>query len=149
MWRESDFDANGNNDFWTLDLVGLYGNVDSNGDPVAQIQVNFARADDVSANLYGLASISIPKSGYLYAAMTTDEDGAAYAQDPDGDGTADTNNSRFGFTSYPDVFGTTGKRTYIINESGTVYSKDTTGAGEFTWPGTDPTDGLGWAAQGQ
>jgi hypothetical protein len=45
---------------------------------------------------------------------------------------------------FPDEYGSTGERTYIINETGRVYSKDC-GKGEYidTYPGPDPTE-HGW-----
>jgi hypothetical protein len=102
MWRESDFDGNGVNDFWTGDIAGFYGQTDANGDPLAQIQISYARADAKPLEKYAaLAATGTPKSGYLYIAMDTDEDGKPYRTDPDGDGKATTNQNKFAFCANP------------------------------------------------
>jgi prepilin-type N-terminal cleavage/methylation domain-containing protein len=149
-WRNGDTDGNGTKDYWTLDIAGLYGVPDSNGDPVAQIQVNFARADGGGGATYSLASIGIPMAGYLYQAMSTDADGNDYNQDPDSDGTSNSNANLYGVCAYPDNFGATGRQTVIIDQQGVVYTKDNGGVPQDSWPGDDPTDpGNGaWATVG-
>ena len=146
VWRQTDSDRNGAQDYWTLDLAGFYGKTDAAGDTYKYIDVNLARADAKGAGRYKIRGEPADKAGYRFSVMETDENGRPYALDEDGDGKSETNPSKYAFCAYPRAYGETGKHTFIVNEEGVVYAKDLgPGAKEgcATWPDYDPTT-KGW-----
>ncbi len=147
VWRQTDSDFNGVQDYWTLDVAGYYHRLDSGGNKLKYVDVRMAQADRLGLATY-VDERPEPKSGYWLRVMLTDENGEPYLQDADGDGTASTNPSKYGYCAYPSEYGVSGTMTYIINEEGVVYEKDL-GAdakeGCETWPDADPTT-KGWVA---
>jgi hypothetical protein len=110
----------------------------------ANIDIGFAKADAQPADSKIFAGKiedwsgikPQPKSGYFFRAMS------GYNQN-EVNGVNATNSYAFAFVAYPAEYGKTGKRTFIINESGTVYSKDTGSDANkivLQWP----TDMSGW-----
>ncbi|HEV3029345.1 MAG TPA: DUF2950 family protein, partial [Planctomycetota bacterium] len=95
-----------------------------------------AAADPEGAARYGLPLA--PKNGYYFKMMVGDPDGEAYQKD---DGK--TNKTRFGVVAWPAVPGASGRLTFIMNESGKLWKKDTQGQPVDRWPGKDPAKD-GW-----
>jgi hypothetical protein len=151
VFRRTDADGNGVQDYWTADVAGFYAMKDIQGRQIKYIDVAMAKAD--AAPLPGgpyapPSDMPVPKAGYLYMAMTTDQDGKPYRMDTspaDGADNPYNNLSRYGFCAYPAEHGKDGIRTFIVNEEGVVYSKDTGGEAVMSWPGRDPTMD-GWVA---
>lgn len=147
VWKLTDSDRNGVQDFWTLDVAAFHAMKDSEGAELGFIDVSLARADRLGWSAY-VKDAPAPKSGYWFRALVTDETGAPYAADGDGDGKACTNPAKFAFCAYPAEYGKTGTLTYIIDETGVPYEKDL-GAeareGIDRWPGEDP-ESAGWKA---
>lgn len=151
-FRANDRDGNGVNDFWTGDVAGLYtmtsavtrGNKDG---PIKLIELSVALADakplergaggensDLSA--YGERS---SKAGYLFQAMKRDGSTTPpteYGQNTGGalDQGEVHHASKFGFCAYPEEYGEGSMRTYIVNESNTLFWKDTDGEPVLEWP---------------
>ena len=161
-WLQQDVDGNGKKDYWTYDVSCLHRMYRPDGQTKAAfIAIDLARADgqpaalDQSTKTFGSTSqienwaniTTAPKLGYFFRAMLTDDQGQPYNQNEVGNTEFKaTNNSRFAFVAYPAEYGQTARKTFIVNQEGTVYSKDM--GGETTkivlqWPGSNPA-GLDW-----
>ncbi len=125
-FRDNDRDGNGVRDYWTADVAGLHALLAPAGpgrvEMMKLIDASMARAD-------GGRPGAVPIAGYLYRAMESDGSGRHPA--------------RFGFCAYPAEYGRTGRATFIVSESGTVYRSDTRGNPVLRWP-ADPAR-EGWA----
>ncbi len=150
VWRQTDSDRNGAQDFWTHDVAGFYGYRDALGVSLKMVDINLATADPAGWPTYTAAPFLLPgivsaKSGFYHSVMTTNETGNPYQLDPDGDGFM-THPTRFAFCGYPAAYGVTGVRQYIINEEGVVFAQELGAVPPTTvWPASDPTT-LGWLA---
>ena len=135
-FKTTDADRNGVSDYWVLDVAGLYRvalNNDATQQAGALIQASMAGADakpcpaPKGVNYSSTAELKEfePLSGYWFKAIPNYEDAAgkkvAYHN---GDGRSI---GRFGFAAYPAEYDRSGKMTYILNEAGTVFQKDTGG----------------------
>jgi hypothetical protein len=109
---------------------------DKTGAPILLLDPATAAADPEGAARYGLPLA--PKNGYYFKMMVGDPDGEAYQKD---DGK--TNKTRFGVVAWPAVPGASGRLTFIMNESGKLWKKDTQGQPVDRWPGKDPAKD-GW-----
>ena len=156
-WYNEDLDRNGKNDYWTYDISCLYRLcLQDNTTKVAAIDLSIARADANPAEIKGgvepfSQTLQIepwhswktalrPKDGYYFQAMELDEDDKIYNQDWVGDRVRATNAMKFAFVAFPVEYPKTGVRTFIVDQSGTVYGTDTSGATRVVkWPGKDPT----------
>ncbi len=155
VWRQTDSDRNGAQDYWTYDVSGFYYVSDANGASLKYIDVNMAKADSSSPALGTYGYTATDKSGYYLAAIANDENGNAYvdvtlasaAAAPFLGSTQATNTSKFGFCGLPATYSSTGVRQYIVNEEGVVYQQDTgNNTAPTTFPGSgDPTT-AGWVA---
>ena len=137
IWHTKDFDGNGISDFWTYDLSCLYRIKSSETSAESDlIDIATAKADAHPAPIGFFGSTPlltqiendkfIPKRGYYFQAMLIDETGKPYNQNIVGANKIQAaNSSRFAFVAYPAVYGKTGKRTFITDESGMIYWKDT------------------------
>ena len=139
-WRQQDCDQNGIKDYWTYDLSCFHRTLRLDySTKVAFIATDVARADanpvplnqstktfGISPQIENLETIPIaPKSGYWFRAMVADEKGMPYNQNTVGTTKIPAaNNSKFAFVTYPDVYGISGIRTYIVNEEGKIYARD-------------------------
>jgi hypothetical protein len=141
--KTSDSDRNGQADYWTRDVAGLYGLKDRSGQALFLLDPATAQADPEGAARYGLAPQ--PRNGYWFRVLTSDPDGVTYQKDEDKDGMAYTNPKRFGVAAYPAAYGQTGRLTFIVSEDGKVWKKDTQGQPPVKWPGKDPSQD-GWQA---
>jgi hypothetical protein len=135
-FRNSDSDGNGVADYWTRDVAGLHSLKDRSGQAIFLLDPATAAADPDGAPRYNLAPA--PKNGYFYKMMVSDPDGEVYQKD---DGK--TNKNRYGVVAWPAVPGATGRFTFITNEAGKVWKKDTGGKPVVKWPGKDPSKD-GW-----
>jgi len=135
-FKNSDSDGNGAADYWTKDVAGLHSLKDRSGQAIFLVDPATAAADPDGAARYNL--IPAPKNGYFYKMMVSDPDGEVYQKD---DGK--TNKARYGVVAWPAVPGATGRFTFITNEAGKVWKKDTGGKPVDKWPGKDPSKD-GW-----
>lgn len=152
-WRQMDADNNVQRDYWTYDISCLYRMKDAAGNARKFIDMTLAKADvkPADAKLFegkieDWGSIKPePKYGYSFQAMTTDESGGVYNQN-ELNGVKVANDYKFAFVAYPAEYDKTGKRTFIVNETGTVYGKDTGGQPVLQWPAADPVS-AGWTQE--
>jgi hypothetical protein len=161
-WLQQDVDGNGKKDYWTYDVSCLHRMYrEDNQTKAAFIAIDLARADahptalNQSTKTFGSAPqienwtdvTTAPKLGYFFRAMLTDAQGRLYNQNEVGNTEFKaTNNSRFAFVAYPAEYGQIAKRTFIVNQEGSVYGQDM--GSEATkivlqWPSNNPA-GLGW-----
>ena len=142
-FRRNDGDSNGEEDYWTGDVAGLwrYTSIGSSSQIAA-----LANADPNALPAHGRPGVKEPYFGYWICTMTTDPDGQPYAQDPDGDGVATTNPDRYGFCIYPATYGGKTVITYIFDEHEEVWQKHIGGQPQPTWPDDPESDGWvpGW-----
>ncbi|MBI5777937.1 MAG: DUF2950 family protein [Planctomycetes bacterium] len=163
MWSQQDADGNAIKDFWTYDVSCIHRMFRAdNVNKVAFIPIDVAKADAVPADLTGgilpfggiqvevwTSVLTGTKSGYWFRAMTLDAPGGtAYRVNTVGTNTIPAcNNNRYGFMAAPDVYGTSGVNSLIVNEAGTVFATDTglttgpwktTATGGLDWPGVNP-----------
>lgn len=155
--KGNDVDRNGIGDYWTADLRGLYcivmtatkrptaclsdlGMVKADTSPVPEKYEGIDMDGDTSPDttydtsvIEGFSEIPVPKNGYLFKALVEDEQGEAYAQDTDGTGSTH-NYGQYGFCAYPAEYGATGTMTFIVNNIGSVFMRDTRGRPVESWP---------------
>lgn len=151
-WFQQDPDGNGIKDYWTYDVSCLHRMFRADGQTkTAFIAIDHARADVNTAEtgdfgespaIEDWAHITLkPKSGYYFQAMELDENNESYNQEEVGETKIRaTNRIKFGFVAYPAEYGKTGRRTFIVNEQGTVYSIDVNPdvyGVALQWPGND------------
>ncbi len=143
MWRQNDFDGNGQHDYWTYDVSCLYRMMADNQQPLALIDQDSAQADlqPAATDTFGpnrleklVTSTGKEKFGYFLKAITYDENNMAYNQN-EVNGIKATNNYKYAFCACPADYPYSGRKTYIINEEGMIYSQDLShGNGIDTWP---------------
>lgn len=142
---EVDFDKNNQKDYWTRDVASLHFMQDPSGRKYEFIDSDLAYADKGGTYVTSTTAQQTvfepkDKSGYFFQTMRTDQDGQTYQKDDDGDNYAYTNMSRWGICAFPSKYGTTGLKTFIVNETGVIYAIDAgTGTVVDAWPGADPT----------
>ncbi|MEK7449320.1 MAG: DUF2950 family protein, partial [Planctomycetota bacterium] len=137
VWMQQDSDRNGVKDYWTYDVSCFYRMLRADGaTKVQMIDIAFAKADAVPApdgvlgteptieNFAGNNIKPTPKSGYFFKAMKLNSRGNPYNQETVGNNVAATNQTEFAFAAYPAEYGKSGRRTFIVNEGGTIYAKD-------------------------
>lgn len=132
IWKQGDYDRNGQLDYWTRDVAGFHAVYDASGKALAVIDKSFAMADRAPGMAYlEVAGGPAPKQGYFYEAMTTDQNGNAYilatAPAPTAKNApagACTNPSLFGFVAYPDFYGVSGTLVFIVGEDGVIWQQD-------------------------
>ncbi|MFH1227761.1 MAG: hypothetical protein V1701_07650 [Planctomycetota bacterium] len=158
IWRQTDADGNGIKDFWTYDVSCLHRMYRSdNQTKIGYIDRSFARADARPAftgtfgqspgieNWENPPMIITPTSGYLFRAMLIDENGIPYNQNEVGTNRIKAANpTKFAFVIYPGKYDTYFLvYTFIVNEEGKIYVKDTKAEPVLQWPAKDPTT-VGW-----
>ena len=176
IWLQQGPDGNGIKDYWNMDLSCLHRMYRAdNMTKVAFIPLDVARADarpcDVTdGDIFGdtpkievwddLAAASVvlgqPKSGYWFHVMvennlSTEADPVAtnYCINPVGTTLIPaSNHNQYAFMAAPDVYASSGVRSFIVNEAGTVYASDTGGSDQIVGtghvggvPATAPIDG--------
>ena len=168
LWLQQDIDGNGRKDYWVFDVSCFHRAMRADGaTKVSFIPIDVARSDanpaaaasatfgaPISIEDWGTV-ISSAKSGYWVSAMANMSVAVdPYALNPvgpTGSPTLACNSSRFGFMCAPDVWATSGVRTFIVNQEGTIYANDTGADGNkwmttatmpgslLAWPGSNPT----------
>lgn len=132
VWKQGDYDRNGVADYWTRDVAGFYAVHGEDGKMLNRIDKSFARSDTSPGAAYPeVAGDPTPKQGYFSQAMRIDEDGAEYVDahaPPPRAGNAPagpcTNATRFGFTSYPNVYGMYETLVFFVGQDGVVWMRD-------------------------
>ncbi len=141
-WRETDSDKNGAQDYWTLDVAGLYGVNDWSYTPYRYIDAQVAAADAAPALPYQGISSREERAPYRVRVMALDDTGSPYVDPtmaPAGVtpvlGMRCTHHEKFAFCAWP-VGRWEGERVvFIINEKGVVYRADDPGTLPVTtWP---------------
>lgn len=136
-FRSNDRDANGVHDFWTGDVAGLYFHV-PDGDRLIHLRLAAADASPLPGRELPKAAPKAPWRGYWYRALRKDNSAnppEEYQLEPvRKGGPRALNRNRFGFVGYPAEYAVTGTRTFIINESMSVFWKDTQGEPVDEWP---------------
>lgn len=134
-FRSNDRDGNRVNDFWTGDVSRLY--------PLIAREV----ADADAAPLHPRVPRPVPYHGYLFIALEYDNfDGLMhpYGTDTDCSGRKVRNNSRFGFAAFPAVYSRSGRMSFIVNESNTLFKRDYGGKRPDVWPLFEPSPSDYW-----
>ena len=146
-FRSNDRDNNQINDFWRGDIAGLYGFCPRDStEMVKLLEISVAGADaqplDKSTNpptpgkMTGLAyyATHAPKAGYWFRAIR-------HADEKD---KLDTE-SRFAAVAYPADYPKSGRWTYVVDESNTIYKRDLGRPGGIDVYPTDEELKLQWA----
>lgn len=140
VWMQGDTDRNGKKDFWTYDVSCFHRMFRADGSTkVAAIDITFAQADAAPAkdDIFGKGVIEpwkdkvpapVPNKGYLFRAMTNSDKNTPYNINSVGPNNIPaTNNFLWGFCAYLAEYNSTGIRTFIINQAGTIYAIDNRG----------------------
>jgi prepilin-type N-terminal cleavage/methylation domain-containing protein len=147
IFKGSDMDNNGVNDFWTADLKGLYfiATGTPTPTPIRLVEISMAAADgnpepgsDYTNPAVGVMPSS-PKAGYWYLALTAYEEPKGTTTNTYGRRHTD----RFGFAAVPNAYGSSGRLVFISNENFNMFKKDPGGSGQYlqtgpTLPSNDP-----------
>ncbi|HLG43154.1 MAG TPA: prepilin-type N-terminal cleavage/methylation domain-containing protein [Planctomycetota bacterium] len=147
IFKGSDTDNNGTNDFWTADIKGLYfiAAGTPTPTPVRMIEVSLAQADgnpdpqsDYTNPPVGTLP-STPKAGYWYLTLTTYEQPKGTTNNPLGR----RNQDRFGYTTVPSGYPSTGRVIFILSENWNMFKRDPGGTSAYvqtaaTVPSNDP-----------
>lgn len=140
-FRGNDRDGNKIQDFWAGDIAGLYA-LKADGERIKLIELSVAAADAAPLEIPGaLAPLDNrgPRGGYLFQAMDRDasaEPPEDYRQDTQGVRKLGKvfHHAKFGACCFPAEYGTSGLRTFILNEGNTIFWKDTNGEPVLEWP---------------
>ena len=160
VWRRTDADGNGVQDYWCADVASFYLMKDGDGNLLKYIDIAFAKADYAplatgAAGFNGTQltaggyDIAVSKAGYYYVAMTTDENANVYATDTNQNdgivGNTNNNKSDWAMCAFPYAYNKDGIRVFIVNAEGVVYGVDNKSDADecgdqvLTWPDADPT----------
>ncbi len=161
LWHKQDVDGNGVNDFWAIDVAGMYrilrrpegteakmidiaiaesdwspdGAGDGGGGEFPIVAVPFVPGKQIP----GLATMGhvkpVPNSGYYVAAYRFDAAETPYATDVDGAGPVYENDRRFAFMAFPEKYDGTGMNAFVVDASGMICRTDATSR----WKYDDPT----------
>jgi len=139
-FRSNDRDDNQVKDYWVGDVSQLYFRK-GKGEQIRLIELTLAMADaSPSAPLPGTKA----KSCYRFVALKTDETGAPY------DRGGGLNPDKFAFCAYPEPYGGSewfrpssdrARTTFILNQAGAFWKKDTHGAPVTQWPKDPAAEG--------
>ncbi|HEX7896520.1 MAG TPA: DUF2950 family protein [Planctomycetota bacterium] len=123
-FRDEDLDDNGDRDYWTADLAGLAAmKIDREGKSLPLLPLVLAMSD--LRPLGKRTKSPIPIRGYHYAAIRAE---------PPEEGEPLTHPSTFAFCACPAEYGKTGRKTYVIDQRGTVHAYDSQGQPPLAWP---------------
>lgn len=146
-FREKDLDGNGVKDYWTGDVSGF---IRLKG--VSLIDKSLAAADPAPLRDGRLSPLPaekpVPHHGYQFAALQryrTATGWKPYSTDTDRSRWEVRHPDRFAFVAYPAEYGKTGRRSFIVDEKGKLWSHDLGGAVLEEFP-QDPAK-LGWKAE--
>ena len=133
-FRANDRDSNGLHDFWAGDVSGLY-RYTVNTKEIKLIEKAVADADAAPLKTPALSALKVPKpvpkAGYLFTVL------AKYVEKEKTEAyhTGNSRNtSKFGFAATPAEYGKSGRHTFMIGESNTVWKKDLGGKAPDVFP---------------
>jgi hypothetical protein len=133
-FRANDRDGNGLRDFWVGDVSGLF-RYTANNREIKLIEKALAEADASPLKIQNLSPLKreqpAPKSGYLFAAI------AKYVEKEKTESYHSggfRNIHKFGFAAYPVEYGKSGRHTFVVSESNTVWKKDLGGTPPEVFP---------------
>lgn len=136
IFKGSDMDRNGVNDYWTYDITGLIAMTPTGGGKpifaVSDYAIAYADLDPMAAGTYdngnfmhpGPFANKQPKAGYWFQSMLLDFSGIPYAQDTDSTNVDCHNHTRWGFCSIPSSYGVTGVFIFILSEDASLFKRD-------------------------
>ena len=141
-FRDNDKDGDGIANYWVSDVAGLYG-VNRGGVPLQLIDVSLARADRTPGRPdYSVVGEFEAHVGYAYAALERYSVNGAKLPYDEGKG---RNASRYGIVAFPSKEGVdddaVGSLTFIVNEKGAIYSKNTRGKPVWVFPENPQSEG--------
>ncbi|MBI4834748.1 MAG: DUF2950 family protein [Planctomycetes bacterium] len=144
-WHQEDYDGNGKHEYWTYDISCLVRIPNRDGKiwhPLAAADGAPAERNDAFDKDWWQGSSRDGWIGYFYRAMLKDETGTPYNQN-EFKGIKALNEFKFGIVAYPSEYNSTGRLTFIINEKGVIYYKNTKGEPVLEWPAENPQT-AGW-----
>jgi hypothetical protein len=126
-FKKNDRDGNGLHDFWVGDVSSLYRFMHNNKE-IRLIDKSLADADAAPLKLQSLSPLKLekplPRAGYLFVVL------AKYSEndktEPFHSG-GFRNEHKFAFAAYPSEYGKSGRATFVVGESGTVWKKNLEG----------------------
>lgn len=143
-FRSNDRNRDGVQNYWVRDVAGLH-HLDLGDGPLELVGSNVARADWTSSG-----SKFVPYAGYGFAALKTYGEGGKSLPYDEGTGLSA---ARFGMVAFPvegrHSDGAHGTLTFIVNELGVIYAKNTGGKPVSEFPedpranGWKPFDRIG------
>jgi hypothetical protein len=145
-FKDEDLDRNSIKDYWTADVAGLYclRHKSASKAPVGAIPIDLASADAAPYKgayagadyVYDkeMLKAHAPWAGYVFGMVAKDAGGSPYATDPDKSGKKVHHVAMWAACAWPAKYGQTGKNTFLINERGELYYKDTGGKPVAQWP---------------
>lgn len=115
-------------DYWVGDVSGLVrlGILPDNALAAADANPLPSGKEKGGLDLGNAPVLKIPKAGYYFMVMKSFETDKLTLEDYNKDGN-NRNPTRFAIVAYPANYPSSGRFTFIINESGNVYQKDTYG----------------------
>jgi HEAT repeat protein len=143
--REKDLDGNGVHDYWAADLSGLH-RLLCDGWPMGLIGEENAVMDDAPLGADPkLAPMPTPPTKwatpYAIVAVKLDAAGKPFAQDTDGSGRVWFNKDWLAYCAFPRGYGRIGRQTYLMDQSGKLWFKDTDGKPVDRMPANPAADG--------
>ena len=140
-FKSNDRDGNGLKDCWVGDVSGLYRYTSGNNREIKLIDKSLADADAAPLKNQNLSALKrdqpLPKSGYLFAVLPKYVDKEKTENYHSG---GFRHSNKFGFAAYPVEYGKSGRYTFIINESNTVWKKDLGGKPPEMYPESPSKD---------
>jgi hypothetical protein len=126
-FKKNDRDGNGLHDFWVGDVSSLYRFMHNNKE-IKLIDKSLADADASPLKTQSLSPLKLekpaPRAGYLFTVLAKYGDNDKTEPFHSG---GFRNEHKFAFAAYPAEYGKSGRTTFVVGESGTVWKKDVGG----------------------
>ena len=137
-FRDNDRDGNQQADFWVGDVASLYA-LETNGEAIRLIELGVAEADAAPLR----PATATPKAGYVFGVIPERADGTPLGEAGGLPGSGLRSADAFAFCAWPAAYGAGGgKPTFLINQRGEVWMKDTgRGARLLRWPRDPKAEG--------
>ncbi|MEK7867434.1 MAG: DUF2950 family protein [Planctomycetota bacterium] len=123
-WLADDPEGNRQKDYWTRDVAGLCAHPVSTGGKAGLVREDLARADRLGVGHYPDLGEARATHGYWFQMLRRDALEQRYQLDVDRDGAPFENGSDFGVVAWPEEYGESGKRTFILSSRGQVWARD-------------------------
>jgi hypothetical protein len=142
-FRAMDIDGNGEPDYWTGDVAGLYRiTVPGDTDPIALIDPTLAGADAAPLASAPEGMTYDPtfrpsgrsRAGHFYRIMKRYEEAGEFHPYDTGTG---RHPDRFGICGYPERYNSSGRLVFVLTEDGVLWRKD---LGPDRWAEDHPAD---------